>query len=147
LPLETASVDAVISNCVINLSDDKAAVLVEAYRVLKTGGRVAVSDIVRAGEAPAQVSGEGWCACEDGAEDAETYRRRLAEAGFVDISVTSDAPPAGVYSARIQATKPVVRAATADDLNTVREILTASGLPPAGLEEGPSYEADLSAPA
>ena len=135
LPLETASVDAVISNCVVNLSDDKAAVLAEAYRVLKPGGRVALSDIVRAGEAPAGVSEKGWCACEDGAEDAETYRRRLAAAGFVDISVAGDAPPAGVYSAHIQATKPVIRAATADDLDAVRDMLTTSGLPLAGLEQ------------
>ncbi len=85
LPLETASVDAVISNCVVNLSDDKAAVLAKAYRVLRLS----------------HVTEEGWCACEDGTQDAETYRRRLAEAGFVDISVAGGAPPAGVYSARI----------------------------------------------
>lgn len=134
LPVASESVDAVISNCVVDLSDDKPAVLAGAYRVLKAGGRMAISDMARAGQ-PGQVSSEGWCACEDGAEDAETYRRRLVEAGFVDIAVAGDAPPAGVYSARIRATKPAVRAATTADLSAVKEILAASGLPSAGLEQ------------
>ena len=137
LPVETASIDAVISNCVVNLSTDKDAVFAEAYRVLKPGGRVALSDMVRAAvraSQPEHVTEAGWCACEDGAEDVPTYRARLRKAGFVGATVGGDAPPEGVYSARVQATKPLIRAATEGDSATVRELLDMSGLPLAGLE-------------
>ena len=137
LPVETASIDAVISNCVVNLSTDKDAVFAEAYRVLKPGGRVAFSDMVRAAvyaSVPERVTEAGWCACEDGAEDAETYRARLRRAGFVGVAVSGEAPPEGVYSARVQAVKPLIRAATKGDSATVRELLSTAGLPLAGLE-------------
>jgi len=92
IPLPTESVDVVISNCVINLSADKSQVLREAFRVLKPGGRFAVSDVVVQGSLPASIRQdmESWVGCVAGAlEDAE-YRRLLAETGFdvIDLEVT-----------------------------------------------------------
>jgi SAM-dependent methyltransferase len=89
IPLPDASVDVVISNCVINLSADKAQVLREAFRVLKPGGHFAVSDVVVQGELPAQVrqSMELWAGCIAGALEEHTYRQLLADAGFADIGV------------------------------------------------------------
>jgi ubiquinone/menaquinone biosynthesis C-methylase UbiE len=89
IPLPDNSVDVVISNCVINLSSDKDRVLREAFRVLKPGGRFAVSDVVVRGEVPADVrrSMELWVGCIAGAlEDAE-YTRKLQDAGFADVEV------------------------------------------------------------
>jgi len=89
VPLPDNSVDVVISNCVINLSSDKDRVLREAFRVLKPGGRFAVSDVVVRGEVPADVrrSMELWVGCIAGAlEDAE-YTRKLQDAGFADVEV------------------------------------------------------------
>jgi arsenite methyltransferase len=89
IPLPDASVDVVISNCVINLSADKAQVLREALRVLKPGGRFAVSDVVVQGELPAQLrqSMELWAGCIAGALEEHTYRQLLSDAGFADIGV------------------------------------------------------------
>jgi SAM-dependent methyltransferase len=89
MPLPDASVDVVISNCVINLSADKAQVLREAFRVLKPGGRFAVSDVVVQGELPAELrkSMELWAGCIAGALEEHTYRRLLADAGFADIGL------------------------------------------------------------
>jgi len=82
-------VDVVISNCVINLSADKRRVLGEAFRVLRPGGRFAVSDVVVRGEIPAAVrrSMELWVGCVAGALEEQEYRRLLADAGFVDVGV------------------------------------------------------------
>ena len=92
IPLPDASVDVIISNCVINLSGDKDRVLREAFRVLKPGGRFAVSDVVVRGEVPAAVrkSMEMWVGCIAGALTEEEYRGKLAQAGFtaVEIEVT-----------------------------------------------------------
>jgi SAM-dependent methyltransferase len=89
IPLPDASVDVVISNCVINLSADKAQVLREAGRVLKPGGRFAVSDVVVQGELPAELrqTMELWAGCIAGALEERTYRQFLADAGFADIGV------------------------------------------------------------
>lgn len=89
LPVEDASVDVVISNCVINLSPDKAQVFREIFRVLKAGGRVAVSDIVTNGALPEAIqnSMEAWGACVAGALDMKDYTRGLTEAGFTDTHV------------------------------------------------------------
>src|SRR5213593_4159566 len=89
IPLPDASVDVIISNCVINLSVDKRQVLREAFRVLKPGGRFAVSDVVVRGEVPAAVrrSMELWVGCVAGALEEAEYRRLLAEAGFEAIGV------------------------------------------------------------
>jgi SAM-dependent methyltransferase len=89
IPLPAASVDVVISNCVINLAADKSQVLREAYRVLRPGGRFAVSDVVVQGALPAAVRAdvEAWAGCVAGALEEGEYRRLLAAAGFVDIEL------------------------------------------------------------
>jgi arsenite methyltransferase len=92
IPLPDNTVDVIISNCVINLSGDKDRVLREAYRVLKPGGRFAVSDVVVRGEVPAAIrkSMELWVGCIAGALSEADYRSKLATAGFtgIDVEVT-----------------------------------------------------------
>jgi arsenite methyltransferase len=89
IPLPDRAVDVVISNCVINLSSDKGAVLREAFRVLKPGGRFAVSDVIVRGEVPADIRRnlELWAGCIAGAFEESEYVAGLRSAGFVDISV------------------------------------------------------------
>jgi arsenite methyltransferase len=89
IPLPDNSVDVIISNCVINLSGDKDRVLREAFRVLKPGGRLAVSDVVVRGAVPADVrkSMELWVGCIAGALEENEYRQKLASAGFAFIEV------------------------------------------------------------
>jgi SAM-dependent methyltransferase len=96
IPLPDNSVDVIISNCVINLSGDKDRVMREAFRVLKPGGRFAVSDVVVRGEVPGEVrkSMELWVGCIAGALEEMDYVKRLAAAGFDAI----DIEPARVYS-------------------------------------------------
>ena len=97
IPLSDNSVDVVISNCVINLSGDKARVLREAFRVLKPGGRFAVSDVVVKGEVPGDIrtSMELWIGCVAGALEDTEYRQLLAGAGFGGI----DLEPTRIYKA------------------------------------------------
>ena len=94
IPLPAGAVDVVISNCVINLSADKGRVLREAFRVLRPGGRFAVSDVVVEGELPDDVrrSTELWVGCLAGALEEDTYRGLLVGAGFdsVAVEVTRD---------------------------------------------------------
>jgi ubiquinone/menaquinone biosynthesis C-methylase UbiE len=89
IPLPDASVDVIISNCVINLSADKERTLREAFRVLKPGGRFAVSDVVVRGELPQPVRGNMtlWVGCVAGALEEAEYVRLLTESGFVEPSV------------------------------------------------------------
>jgi len=89
IPLPDNSVDVIISNCVINLSSDKDAVLREAFRVLKPGGRFAVSDVVVRGEVPADIrrSVELWVGCIAGALEETEYASKLRAAGFADVEV------------------------------------------------------------
>jgi arsenite methyltransferase len=89
IPLPDDSVDVIISNCVINLSNDKDAVLREAFRVLKPGGRFAVSDVVVRGDVPAEVrrNMELWVGCIAGALDETDYASKLQRAGFEDVGV------------------------------------------------------------
>jgi len=89
VPLPDASVDVIISNCVINLSSDKGKVLNEAFRVLRPGGRFAVSDIVLRGVLPEalQRSFESWSGCVAGALQESEYLRLLASAGFEEIEI------------------------------------------------------------
>jgi arsenite methyltransferase len=89
IPLPDNSVDVIISNCVINLSADKDSVLREAFRVLKPGGRFAVSDVVVHGEVPAKVreSMQLWVGCIAGALQDEEYSSKLAAAGFEAIEI------------------------------------------------------------
>jgi arsenite methyltransferase len=89
IPLPDNSVDVIISNCVINLSGDKDRVLREAYRVLRPGGRFAVSDVVVRGEIPPAIRRnlELWAGCVAGALSDAEYTRKLAAAGFRDIGI------------------------------------------------------------
>src|SRR3954452_5204724 len=109
IPLPDNSVDVIISNCVINLSTDKDAVLREAFRVLKPGGRFAVSDVVIRGEVPAAVrrSMELWVGCIAGALQETEYTSKLQAAGFMDVEIE----PWRVY-----------------DVNDARSFLAESGL-------------------
>jgi SAM-dependent methyltransferase len=89
IPLPDGSVDVIISNCVINLSSDKSRVLREAFRVLRPGGRFAVSDVVVRGDVPAEVrrSVELWVGCVAGALQESEYRDLLVQAGFGDVEI------------------------------------------------------------
>jgi arsenite methyltransferase len=89
IPLPDNSVDVIISNCVINLSADKDQVLAEAFRVLKPGGRFAVSDVVVRGEIPTEIrrNVELWVGCLSGALDESDYIAKLGRAGFEDVSI------------------------------------------------------------
>jgi 2-polyprenyl-3-methyl-5-hydroxy-6-metoxy-1,4-benzoquinol methylase len=98
IPLPDNSVDVIISNCVINLSADKNRVLAEAFRVLKPGGRFAVSDVVvRGNDVPLEVrrNMELWIGCVAGALEESEYRAKLAAAGFVNV----DVEPTRIYRA------------------------------------------------
>jgi SAM-dependent methyltransferase len=96
IPLPDNSVDVIVSNCVINLSGDKDRVLREAFRVLKPGGRFAISDVVVRGEVPDQIrkSMELWVGCLAGALTDKEYQQKLALAGFDSV----DIEPTRVYS-------------------------------------------------
>jgi SAM-dependent methyltransferase len=89
VPLPDNTVDVIISNCVVNLSGDKDQVLRESFRVLKPGGRFAISDVVVRGEIPEAVrrSMELWVGCVAGALSEDEYRSKLAAAGFTDIGI------------------------------------------------------------
>ena len=120
IPLPEAAVDVVISNCVINLAADKTAVLKETFRVLRPGGRLAVSDMVEVEPLPLQVKSaiDAWAGCVAGTIPVDAYRAAVIEAGFADveIEVTNTFGPgeAGlpggtgkIASAFIRAKKPV----------------------------------------
>jgi arsenite methyltransferase len=117
LPVEDGSVDVVISNCVINLSPDKPQVFREVFRVLRPGGRVAVSDIVTNGALPDSIhkNMQAWGACVAGALDMKNYTRGMEEAGFIRIQVQPkdgsgnpipNLPVGQPFSATITAQKP-----------------------------------------
>ena len=111
IPLPDGAVDVVISNCVINLSGDKDRVLAEAFRVLRPGGRFAVSDVVVRGEVPAEIrrSVELWIGCVAGALHEDEYRAKLAKAGFEGIEIE----PTRIYR-----------------VEDARELLTGAGIDP-----------------
>jgi SAM-dependent methyltransferase len=91
IPLPDASVDVIISNCVINLSPDKDAVFAEAFRVLRPGGRMTVSDIVVDGDLPRSVRSklDAWAGCVAGALDESVYLNKIRAAGFQEVEVLS----------------------------------------------------------
>ncbi len=97
MPLEDGTVDVIVSNCVINLSADKDRVFREAFRVLKPGGRLAISDVVFRGEMPAEIQRnvELWVGCVAGALEESDYRAKLAAAGFEAIEIE----PTRIYRA------------------------------------------------
>ena len=109
IPLPAATVDVVISNCVINLSTDKRAVFAETFRVLKPGGRLGISDIVADDRlSPAERAERGaWVGCIAGALAKREYEAQLAAAGFTDVSVTfTHQVGDGLHSAIVKATRP-----------------------------------------
>jgi arsenite methyltransferase len=116
IPLPEGAVDVVISNCVINLSADKRRVLAEAFRVLRPGGRFAVSDVVVRGAMPEAIrrNVELWIGCVAGALDEADYRRLLAEVGFEEIEVE----PTRIYRAE-----------------DARDLLAGTGIDPAQVSE------------
>jgi arsenite methyltransferase len=116
IPLPAATIDVVISNCVINLSTDKPAVFAEAFRVLRPGGRLGVADIVADDDlAPEQRAERGdYVGCIAGALSFAEYRRGLETAGFTGIEITPTHSVAdGVHSAIVRATRPTTSAETA----------------------------------
>jgi ubiquinone/menaquinone biosynthesis C-methylase UbiE len=118
IPLPDNTVDVIVSNCVINLSGDKDRVLREAFRVLKPGGRFAISDVVVRGEVPAEIrkSMELWVGCVAGALSDVEYQDKLASAGFesIDIEVTR------VYN--IEDAREFLRAAGIDAATTAPKV-------------------------
>jgi ubiquinone/menaquinone biosynthesis C-methylase UbiE len=123
LPVADETVDVVISNCVINLSPDKPQVFREIYRVLRPGGRLAVSDIVTRAELSPEVKADlnSWAGCVAGATVDKDYVAAIEAAGFVDVTIgektiadadtatqlgLDDATQSVIYSARVTATKP-----------------------------------------
>jgi arsenite methyltransferase len=89
LPVESDTIDAILSNCVINLSPDKPQVFREMVRTLKPGGRIAISDMVANHPLPEEAGkGEGWCNCTAGALTDQIYIHELSQAGFVDIHLS-----------------------------------------------------------
>ncbi len=89
LPIADSTADVIISNCVINLSTDKPQVFREAFRVLKPGGRLAVSDVVLTAQLPPEILGDMtlYCECTSGAIFMDEYRSELEKAGFINISI------------------------------------------------------------
>jgi len=109
IPLPDGHVDVVISNCVINLSTDKPRVLTEAFRVLRPGGRLGVSDVIAGEDAdPAQLAdAEQWVGCLNGTLTQRQYTGLLRAAGFTDITIVpTHEAGAGLHSAIVQAAKP-----------------------------------------
>lgn len=114
IPLPEASVDVVISNCVVCLSPDKDAVFAESFRVLAPGGRVHISDMMALDSTgPTRTDPEAWASCIAGAEDREVYLGRLTNAGFVNIDLSeenvkfdNEGVPLNVASVKVVARKP-----------------------------------------
>ncbi len=115
IPLPDASVDVIISNCVVNLSGDKRRVIAEAFRVLRPGGRFAVSDVVARETVPAAVrqNPEAWVGCVGGALTEDEFHSLLREAGFEEIDIEPtriyDFEETAMMSAFVRATKPARR--------------------------------------
>lgn len=110
LPLPDESADVSISNCVINLVPDKALAFREAYRVLRPGGRLVISDMVSRGPLPDEIRADpgAWAGCVGGALDVNDYLATIEAAGFREVEIVSSgsAPPGRVFSATVRARKP-----------------------------------------
>jgi ubiquinone/menaquinone biosynthesis C-methylase UbiE len=121
MPLPDQSADVIISNCVINLSPDKDAVFAEAFRVLRPGGRLSVSDIVTRGELPQSVRDrlDAWVGCLAGALDESDYVDKIRAAGFEDVQVVD---------------REFVRISEFADWEGVREAVAKAGVPPQELD-------------
>jgi len=127
IPLPAATIDVVISNCVVNLSTDKPAVFAETYRVLKPGGRIGITDVVAENQLTPEERAErgAWVGCIAGALTKTEYEAGLAAAGFADVSVTfTHQVGDGLHSAIIKATRPATAAvatATRRELPVVQQ--------------------------
>jgi len=121
MPLPDESVDLIISNCVVNLSPDKEAVFREAYRVLRPGGRMVISDIVLHGELPPPIRESliAWAACVAGALQEPDYLGKIRAAGFADVQVLS---------------REEVKISQVPDWQLARTALAQAGLPPDALD-------------
>jgi len=106
LPIEDGTIDVILSNCVINLAPDKAPVFAEAHRVLRPGGRIVVSDIVRNGPSPAEIDPASWSSCVDGALPLDDYLGAIAAAGFAAGEVLRREGEGPVFSVTVRAIKP-----------------------------------------
>jgi ubiquinone/menaquinone biosynthesis C-methylase UbiE len=129
LPVESDSIDAVISNCVINLSPDKPRVFREAFRVLKSGGRLLVSDIVLRAALPDRVrtSVEAYIGCVAGAALQGDYLQAIADAGFVDVQVLTETDASALVAASCSGTgDPLVAdvIAAVGDAEELRRLVT-----------------------
>lgn len=95
IPLESATADVVISNCTINHANDKTAVYKEIYRILKSGGRFIVSDVLAESKLPDEVTGnpEAWAGCYGGAIPKEDYFNSIRDAGFTEIEILEESKP------------------------------------------------------
>jgi arsenite methyltransferase len=125
IPLPAATVDVVISNCVVNLSTDKPAVFAETYRVLKPGGRIGITDVVAEDHLSVEDRAErgAWVGCIAGALSRAEYEAGLAAAGFEQVSVTfTHQVGDGLHSAIIKATRPADATAAAVATATRREL-------------------------
>jgi arsenite methyltransferase len=114
LPVESDTVDVIISNCVINLAPDKSKVFGEAFRVLKPGGRLAVSDIVTDGPLPDAIkkSLSAWAGCVAGAVEAKDYIRLMQEVGFTNVSIVPVYFDKGTVDSAIDDMKDVIELKT-----------------------------------
>lgn len=148
LPVPCAAVDVVISNCVINLVDDKRRALIEAFRALRPGGRFAVLDTAFASEPGAELreSNDSWCSCVGGALIDSEYEAMLRDIGFEDVKLERTSSECGeacepslqelavaVTARKPGEATPVVRPAVPSDTSRINELLTNSALPLDGL--------------
>jgi len=124
IPLPDNSVDVVISNCVINLSADKDQVFREIYRVLRPGGRVAVSDIVTTKVLPEKIRKGlmAWAGCVAGALTVEEYQTKLANAGFEKVEIV----PTRIYDLTGETAKPLIPEATLDEMREINGTIMSS---------------------
>jgi arsenite methyltransferase len=130
VPLPAATVDVVISNCVVNLSTDKPAVFAETFRVLKPGGRIGITDVVAEDHLSVEERAErgAWVGCIAGALSRAEYEAGLAAAGFEQVSVTfTHQVGDGLHSAIIKATRPSDAAATATATRRELPVVQQSG--------------------
>jgi len=125
LPVSDDTIDVIISNCVINLSPDKSSVFREAYRVLKPGGKLAVSDIVTDGDLPEIIMESliAWAGCIAGAIDVDDYVNGLQEAGFGDVQVKASYWDPEYFEAAVEQLEPELKARVLENKKNERKTL------------------------
>ena len=138
LPVADEIADVVISNCVINLSPDKPQVFREAYRALRPGGRLAVSDIVTDGTLPEKIKDNlsAWVGCLAGALDVKEYTTAIESAGFVDVKLTPVYLDESIIEAAMEQLDPEERIAVEDGSSRVALIIESGEAKPYYVEDG-----------